>query len=281
MNYVIDKDSIRLFQADTFDPESILTSGQVFRFGKLENDCWWVATGSEYAIIESLGGKNYIIHTTNPDYFVRYFDLDTDYDSIIKRLNGIEVLRPALDYGRGVRMLKQVLPEVIINFIISANNNIPRIRKSVEKICEHFGEKKDWGYAFPSIHALSVASESDFAEFGCGYRSKYLVDTIARLCTEDILERLANADTVTSRSLLLSLKGVGPKVADCILLFGLGKFDVFPVDTWIARVYREDFGGKESNRERIAKWFVEKFAQDSGYCQQYLFYYKRKDIKLK
>ena len=119
MNYVIDKDSIRLFQADTFDPESILTSGQVFRFGKLENDCWWVATGSEYAIIESLGDKNYIIHTTNPDYFVRYFDLDTDYDAIIKRLNGIEVLRPALDYGRGVRMLKQVLPEVIINFIIS------------------------------------------------------------------------------------------------------------------------------------------------------------------
>ncbi len=281
MNYVIDKDSIRLFQADTFDPESILTSGQVFRFGMLENDCWWVATGSEYAIIESLGDKNYIIHTTNPDYFVRYFDLDTDYDAIIKRLNGIEVLRPALDYGRGVRMLKQVLPEVIINFIISANNNIPRIRKSVEKICERFGEKKDWGYAFPSVQSLSVASESDFAEFGCGYRSKYLVDTIARLCTEDILERLANADTATSRSLLLSLKGVGPKVADCILLFGLGKFDVFPVDTWIARVYREDFGGKESNRERIAKWFVEKFAQDSGYCQQYLFYYKRKDIKLK
>lgn len=282
MNYIVEQDCILINDADTFEPESILTSGQLFRFGKSDSGSWWVASGSEYATIEQTGVASYVIHTSHPAYFVDFFDLDTDYNAIISRLGNFAVLQPALDFGKGVRLMRQPLCEVIISFIISANNNIPRIRKSVEAICEHFGSKTQWGYSFPTMERLSAASVDDFASFGCGYRSPYLVDTVGKLCDEEFLTALTSAtDTQTARKMLLSLKGVGPKVADCILLFGLGRYDVFPVDTWIDKVYREDFGGELTNRSKIADWFVQEFHSDSGYCQQYLFYYKRKDIKLK
>lgn len=282
MNYVIKKDCILLNDATTFDPESSLASGQLFRFGELENGDWWVAAADYYAVIECKNDNNYIIHTQNPQFFVNYFDFDTNYDMIMSRLASREALLPALSYGRGVRLLRQPLYEVIINFIISANNNIPRIRNSVTGLCARFGTKKDWGYAFPTLEQLKRATREDFLALGCGYRAEYLVDTIRVLNDGQFLPKLAAApDTESAREMLLSLKGVGPKVADCVLLFGLARYDVFPVDTWIDRVYREDFGGKETNRQKIASWFVEQFGLDSGYCQQYLFYYKRKDIKLK
>ena len=279
MEYKVDKDKIILTNADTFTPEGVLASGQVFRFGK-ENDTWWIISGDNRAEISEITPKNYIIRTQNSNFFVKYFDFDTNYDMILSRLRKFEVLRPALDYGRGVRLLRQPLFEVIVSFIISANNNIPRIQSSLNKIAEAFGERRPWGYAFPSVEALSRATVSDFARFGCGYRSPYLVDTISRLKDSALLAELPTMDTANARKTLLNLKGVGPKVADCILLFGLGKYDVFPVDTWIDKVYREDFRGTETNRQRIADYFVSTFKADSGYCQQYLFYYKRKNITL-
>lgn len=279
MNYTIEKDKIILTDADTFTPDGALASGQVFRFGE-QNGTWWVISGDNRAEIREITPKNYIISTTNPKFFVNYFDFDTNYDMILSRLNKFEILRSALDYGRGVRLLRQPLAEVIINFIISANNNIPRIRGSVNRIAEHFGEKMPWGYSFPTLSKLQQATVDDFVAFGCGYRAPYLVDTISRLNNSALLNELPEMDTATARRTLLDLKGVGPKVADCILLFGLNKYDVFPVDTWIDKVYREDFGGTERNRNRIADFFVSQFGTDSGYCQQYLFYYKRKNISL-
>lgn len=282
MNYVVEQDCIRIEDADTYEPKSILTSGQLFRFGEKNSGNWWIASGENYAEIEKTGDASYVIHTTNPAYFVEFFDLNTDYGGIVERLGNFAQIKPAVEFGRGVRLMRQPLCEVIIGFIISANNNIPRIRKSIEAICENFGTKCDWGYAFPTLEQLQKVGECDFAKFGCGYRSAYLVDTIRTLANSQILDELASAgDTTSARKCLLSLKGVGQKVADCILLFGLGRYDVFPVDTWIDKVYREDFGGNLTNRKQISDWFVQKFGADSGYCQQYLFYYKRKNIELK
>ena len=282
MKYVVNKDNIEVFDANTFEPESILTSGQLFRFGVLDNGTWWVNSGSDRAEIVKIDSNHYKILTSNPNFFVNYFDFLTNYDMILERLGKFEMLRPALDYGKGVRLLRQPLLEVIINFIISANNNIPRIRKSVTGLCEKFGSKTDWGYAFPTIEQLSQATEQDFTQLGCGYRAPYLVDTIKKLQDGNVLSSLKNAEsTEQARQILLSLKGIGPKVADCILLFGLNRYDVFPVDTWINKVYTDEFEGKETNRKKISQWFVDKFGADSGYCQQYLFYYKRKDISLK
>lgn len=281
MKYKINKDSIEIFEANTFDPESILASGQIFHFG-CENDIWWVNVGDKRAEIHTLSNNNYKIYTQYPKFFENYFDFSTNYDMILTRLGKYEILNPALTYSKGVRLLRQPLIEVIINFIISANNNIPRIRKSVQAICTNFGKKTDWGYAFPTIQELSKITEQDFINFGCGYRSSYLTQTIKVLQDENFLNSLKQvSSTEEARKILLSLKGVGPKVADCILLFGLQRFDVFPVDTWIHKVYADEFGGKENNRTKISQSLVNTFGQDSGYCQQYLFYYKRKEIKLK
>ncbi len=280
MQYTIVDDGILVLDADTFDPRDTLTSGQCFRFGQNPDGSWWVCASDQYAQIVQKSNNSYKILTKNPKFFEKYFDFLTNYDIIIDRLGKYELMRLALEYGKGVRLLRQDLLEVLICFIISANNNINRIRKTVSAICQNFGTKTDFGFAFPTLQQLKNIKLSDFVKFGCGYRADYLVDTIYKLTPEFLANLTQCADTQTARDMLLTLKGVGAKVADCILLFGLGRYDVFPVDTWIYKVYTEHFGGKETNRKKIAKWFVQTFGNDSGYCQQYLFYYKRKDIHL-
>ena len=279
MEYKIEGNDIILDDANFFDPEQTLCSGQVFRFGK-KDGVWYVISGDKIAKISTLGPKSYKIVTNDAKYFVKYFDFETNYDKIISRLSEHKVLRPALNYGKGVRLMHQPIVETIISFIISANNNIPRIQKSLEQIAQNFGTLCDGFYAFPTIDQLSKITEQDFVRFGCGYRAPYLVDTIKQLSLGFDVQGLKSLDTQAAKKQLMCLKGGGPKVADCILLFGLGRRDVFPVDTWIEKVYHEDFGGTQKNRNQIAKFFVETFEELSGYAQQYVFYYKRKDIHL-
>ena len=280
MEYAIKGDLIILNDdTKTFNPEATLTSGQVFRFGN-ENGTWYIKSGRDIAKISSITPQKYEIWSTNPNFFVNYFDFFTNYDKILTGLNNFTELKESLQYGQGIRMLRQPLVEVIISFIISANNNIPRIRKSVEGICEQFGDELDWGYAFPTLEQLSRASVDDFIKLGCGYRAEYLVKTIDTLTHSNFLETLTSLDTQDARAKLRELCGVGPKVADCILLFGLGRRDVFPVDTWIAKIYHDDYHGSVKNRQKIADFFVQKYGDLSGYAQQFLYYYKRKDIKL-
>ena len=279
MNYEIKDNDIYVFDADCFDPEATLCSGQVFRFGK-KDGVWWVISGDKRAEIYTLTPKNYKIVTNDAKYFVKYFDFETNYDKIITRLSENSILLPAVSYGKGIRLMHQQLVETIISFIISANNNIPRIQKTLQQIAIHFGKNCGEFYAFPTLAELQKITEQDFVGFGCGYRAPYLVDTIKKLATDFDLEKLKTLDTQSARKELQKLKGVGPKVADCILLFGLGKRDVFPVDTWIEKVYLQDFSGKKANRNQIAKFFVDEFQNLSGYAQQYVFFYKRKDIHL-
>lgn len=279
MHYKIEGQNIIVTDAKTFDPEATLCCGQVFRFGKKEG-VWYVISGDKIAKISSIAPKSYKIVTNDANFFVKYFDFKTNYDTIINRLSETAVLKPAISYGRGVRLLNQPLLETIISFIISANNNIPRIQKTINNICMHFGKNCGDYYAFPTLQELCTITQQDFVNLGCGYRAPYLVDTIHRIATDFDLDALYAQDTKTARESLLTLKGVGPKVADCILLFGLGRRDVFPVDTWIQKVYLEDFGGVMTNRKHITNFFVEKFGDLSGYAQQYVFYYKRKDIHL-
>ena len=273
------QDTIYLDDAQYFDPEATLTSGQVFRFDCVDN-VWTIHSQAEFAQIYQISPSKYKILCSNPKFFVNYFDFFTNYDNIINSLSKFDELSASLEYGKGVRMLRQPLLEVIISFIISANNNIPRIRKSLDLICTRFGSPTHFGYAFPTLEQMSKITISDFEECGCGYRAKYLVDTIGILVNTDLLHTLIDAPTELARQKLIALPGVGPKVADCILLFGLNKQDVFPVDTWIQKIYTNDYHGTEKSRTKIAKFFVDKYGELSGYAQQYLFYHKRKDIKL-
>lgn len=280
MKYKISGKNIYVSEADTFNAESVLHSGQMFRFEQ-KNGTWLVQSGRQVAKIEQIDAKNYKIMTENPKYFVNYFDFENDYDIILSELMKFEFLKPALKFSEGVRILKQEPLETLICFIISANNNIGRIKRSVRYLCENFGSRLEGGlYAFPTLEQLSRATVSDFTKAGTGYRASYLVKTIQTLREGFDLEGLKNATTEHARNELISLAGVGPKVADCVLLFGLGHTEVFPVDTWIAKVYSDCFG-EEKNRAKMRKHLIQTFGKLSGIVQQYLFYYKRENKNLK
>ena len=186
-------------------------------------------------------------------------------------------MEKALTFGSGIRILKQDHFETIISFIVSANNNIKRIKKILFAIREKFGTKKEDYYAFPTLSQLKTATVEDFKNLGAGYRAKYLYEVCRQLENEDLNEWLKFSTEELNKK-LLSLMGVGQKVADCIMLFGFSKQDVFPVDTWIEKVYCTYFN-EEHDRKKIRQNLLETFGEKSGYAQQYLFYSMREKNK--
>ncbi len=269
MNYKIEDNKIIIEKNEDFNPEHILECGQVFRFGKIDNK-YYVNSGKEFAIINE-NNKNYEIISSNAKYFANYFDLDNDYANIKKALMSDIVLGKVIPFGKGIRILKGDKVEVIFSFVISANNNIKRIQKIIEKLCTMAGENCGDYYAFPSIEILKELSMEFYSNLGAGYRDKYLYKLSRQLAEVD-LEEKAKLTTIKLRNWLISLSGIGPKVADCILLFGFGRTDVFPVDTWIEKVYNVCYYEGEKNREQIARYLVNRFGKYAGYAQQYLFY---------
>ena len=271
MIYSVQQDKIIIKNTKDFNISHILECGQVFTYKKNAENDYDVYSLDEFANVKKIGDE-YIIYTKNPKYFVNYFDLDTDYSAIKKDVAKNDYIKKAVNYGSGIRILRQNLLEVIIGFIVSANNNISRITKTMQKIRE-YGEKKDNYYAFPTLSRLNDITIQDFKDMGAGYRAEYLYQTIRQLNDVD-LPKTKQWDTQKLKKWLLSLYGVGPKVADCILLFGYGRCDCFPVDTWIEKVYLDIFKTKQS-RLKMSSDLVQYFGKNAGYAQQYLFFYKR------
>ncbi len=279
MIYTKDKNLIKVYDKTQFNIKHILECGQVFRYN-CNNGIYCVYSLDKKAVIkeydeyyEILTDENYV------DYFINYFDLNNDYNLIKKELLKLafdnDILKQAINYGYGIRILKQNLFETIISFIISANNNIKRIQGIIERLCSKLGEKKKDYFAFPTCEALASQNEEFYKTCGAGYRAAYLVETSNFLNKSFDYDNYFNLPTDIARKKLLSLKGVGGKVADCILLFGINDFNVFPVDTWIEKVYYDIFPKEKINREKIRKNLTDYFGNLSGYAQQYLFYYKR------
>ena len=267
--------------ATYFNPLHTLDCGQVFRFSPYREG-FLVHSADKIAYVHSDGVKT-VVESEHPDYFYNYFDLDRDYRQIVDKVSSFNVplLTKSAQLCKGLRILNQNREEMIYSFIISQNNNIPRIKGIIGRICTALGEKMSspFGdyYAFPSSSALANADISVFTQAGAGYRDVYLFETSKRICAEGIAQ-LESLSTKELKEKLLSYKGIGPKVADCVSLFGFRKTDSFPVDTWIEKVYREDFNGTEQNREKIAKYLIDTFGENSGYVQQYLFYGKRLNL---
>ena len=252
----------------------------MFRFTENADGSLEVFAGGEHAVITTPEMDVIKINSTNANFFVNYFDLSRNYDMIIASLGGVSQLKQALAYSHGVRLLAQDLLEVIVGFIISANNNISRIRRSMKFICEGLGKPVSFGYAFPTLKELSVADVEFFTKAGLGYRAAYMADTIKRLSETDMLIRLNALATLEAKRELMTLSGVGPKVADCILVFGLGRREMFPVDTWIEKMYYKFFSTELRSRTQIASFLAEKFKENSAYAQQYLYYFTR-ETKIK
>ena len=216
-----------------------------------------------------------------------YFDLDRDYEKIKEELSKVDkYLAKSIEYGNGIRILNQDLWETIISFIISANNNIPRIKGIINRLSKKYGEKIEWRgkeyYTFPTVEELSKASVEDLRSLGLGFRDIRVYETTHKILSKEVdLEKLHNeADTEKVRNILLTLSGVGPKVADCILLFStLKRFDVFPIDVWVRRVMNELYIKNEDetkvNKKEIERLAKEKYGNLEGIAQQYLFFWKR------
>ena len=269
------------FKGEFFNVKDTLSCGQFFRFKEYkkgylaftQDKAFYCYNEGDFAIIEC--------EDSAYEYAFKFFDLDRDYKAIYESSlsYNIEVLNKATKIGKGVRILNQDAIENVISFIISQNNNIPRIKGIIEKLCAKLGEKKEFlgeeYFTFPKIEKLKGASYEFYKEIGLGYRAGYIYQTIKEIVNGyDYYKNYELPEDELYKE-LISKKGIGPKVAECIMLFGYHKTKVFPVDTWIEKVYREDFKGILKDRKQISKYFTETFKENSGYIQQYLFYYKR------
>ena len=270
------------FSNDYFNIEDTLDCGQVFRFRKEGEGFLTFALDHCAYVVEK--GDLVTVDGDDDSFWHAYFDLDADYASIVKSVISCQnpTVVKACSAHKGIRILRQSPYEALISFIISQNNNIPRIKSIIEKLCSSFGEKRTFKgvtyHAFPTVTALSFAAEETFASLGLGYRAAYLCGVSKSLAQGTLdLSALSALSTDKLREELLKIKGVGNKVADCALLFGFNKTDSFPVDTWIEKLYREDFKGTLTDRKKISEYFVSLFKENSGLVQQYLFHAKRKN----
>lgn len=259
---------------ECFDVRDTLECGQIFRYKKIGENAYGVFSWNKYAeLVTTDDGVE--VYTDDGDYFWKFLDLDSDYNDKVRRISALSpIMEKACDSGKGIRILNQNLTEMIFSFIISANNNIKRIQLIINRLCDALGEVTPYGRAFPTVEALANAPVEFFASVGAGYRDKYLKNTAQSLLSYD-LQSLIALDSVSARSELQKFSGVGPKVADCILLFGMHRGDVFPVDTWLKKVYHSYFERGHRDNE-ISTFFTDLFGSDAGLCQQYLFYYQRK-----
>lgn len=275
---------------DSFELKDIFECGQCFRWN-VKDDGSYIGV-IKNAVINVKKEDNKIIFNGicngNMENIVRYyFDLDRNYEELKNRLSSIDdYMKKSVEYGSGIRILNQDLWETIISFIISANNNIPRIKGIIERLSKKYGNEIIWNgtsyYTFPTAEQLENVSVQDFRNIGLGFRDIRLYETTHKILDNEVnLDELYNEpDTLKVREKLLTLSGVGPKVADCILLFSdLKRFDTFPIDVWVRRVMNELYLNEPDeskiSKKKIERLSKEKFGNIRGLAQQYLFYWRR------
>ena len=277
---------------ESFELKDIFECGQCFRWNE-ETDGSYTGV-IKNAIINVKKEQENIIFIGKCEEEIKelvenYFDLNRNYEDIKEKLSNIdEYLKISVEYGKGIRILNQDLWETIISFIISANNNIPRIKGIIERISQKYGNEIKWNrkkyYTFPTPEQLKDVTVSEYRSLGLGFRDIRLYETTKMVLNKEVdLEKLrTNPNTQEVRNELLKLSGVGPKVADCILLFSnLKRFDVFPIDVWVRRVMN-DLYIKENDEAKVSKTKIEKIADEKfgnikGLAQQYLFYWRREN----
>lgn len=275
---------IFIYNVTNFDPVHTFECGQCFRWNRV-SDGHWFGVANGIALDLEWGGNNIILHDTTPEQYSNvwypYFDLGRDYDAVKARLSENDpVMAEAVRYGYGLRLLKQDFNEVLVSFLISQNNGIPRIKKIIEALCSSFGAPVEHAggicHAFPGPERLAALTLEDLKVIRAGYRDKYIYQTVRQICGNEVdMNAILNGDTGCSREEMLKLFGVGEKVADCILLFSGTKYDIFPVDRWVKRVMAELYLGHEASYAELNAFASEHYGALAGFAQQYLFYYAR------
>ena len=268
-----------------FDIVHTFECGQCFRWNGCEDKTYEGVHGKNALKIGQKGDKITLYDTTIDEYenvWKKYFDISRDYAKLQRELScNDDVLDRAIKQGRGIRILLQDAFETIISFIISANNNIPRIKLIIERLCETYGEKIDayekTFYTFPSAKTLSRLTTEDLAPIKSGFRDKYILDAAKKVHSGEIdIEKIYDMEYEDAKNELKKIKGVGEKVANCILLFGFGKQNAFPVDVWVKRILEYYYADRYDISD-VNEFAKRQFGSLGGFAQQYLFYYARQN----
>lgn len=278
-NYIIE-------ELEDFVLSQILECGQCFNFVKLGEEEYDIMAFGRALHVRQQTDTLVLYNTCEPDYkqiWKKYFDMETDYGKIKKNLlSSDERLSDAINNKGGIRLLNQDFFETLISFIISQNKQIPQIKQVIRNISHNFGNKiigynGAIYYSFPDAETLNSISEEELRACKVGFRAPYIKDACLKIaCGEIEKDRLDELDFYEARDLLMTIKGVGEKVADCVLLFSLGRREAFPVDVWMKRIMEKlYFDGQETKKETIEKFAMDRFGEYGGYAQQYLFDYAR------
>lgn len=263
-------EGVEISGVEKFSLEETFECGQCFRWNKVDDKYYGVAFNRSLCVYYM--SENIIMEGTTPEevksIWIKYFDLDRNYIIIREELSRKDdFLRQACNFCPGIRILNQDPWETLCSFIISQNNNIPRIKGIISRLCKKFGDKIGNDiFTFPSAKTLSKLMEDDLKEIRSGFRAGYIIDAAKKIsCGEIDLEKIGGMSLNDAREKLMSIKGVGPKVSECTLLYGFHKLEAFPMDVWMKRIMQELFKGKSTS-------FFGKYA---GIAQQHLFHYTR------
>ena len=284
-----------LQKIESFELKDIFDCGQCFRWKEQEDGSYTGIFEKNVLNIKKRKDRIEIEGIFSKDIkeaVEEYFDLKRDYNQLKQKLASIDKnMETSVKYGQGIRLLSNYLPKpvfTIISFIISANNNIPRIKGIIERLAKKYGDKIEWKgqdyYTFPTAEQLKDVSVEEYRKLGLGFRDKRLYETTQMIVKKQIdLEKMRrNPNTFEVKEQLLTLSGVGPKVADCILLFStLKRLEVFPIDVWVRRVMN-DLYLKQPDEAKISKKQIEQMAREkfgdlAGLAQQYLYYWRREE----
>jgi len=266
----------RILNAENFDLSQTFDCGQCFRWEQTGEDTFeGIAFGRKLKIYKD--NADIVLKKTSKEEFNKvwkdYFDLNTNYSDIASELSNIDpILLKAYNYCPGIRILRQEPWETLCSFIISQNNNIPRIKKIIQRLCCLFGEKIEGTeeFSFPTAKAISKLKEEDLLPIKCGFRAKYILDAASKIERGEInLESISKMPLPSAEEILMKIKGVGPKVSQCTLLYGFHRLEAFPLDVWMKRIMNKYFFGKSP----------EIFGKYAGIAQQYLFHYCRTNSK--
>ena len=261
---------------DGIDLPHTLDCGQAFRWEEKENGIWHGAAYGKYLeLCKEADGTLVLFNTSESDFegiWRKYFDLDRDYGAVNKKLSKNEILKSAAEYSFGIRILNQEPWETLCSFIISQNNNIKRIKGIISRLCDNFGEDKGGYHSFPTAERIAECSLEDLAVLRSGFRAKYILDAAQKISSGEIdPEKLKTVPTDEARAELMKIKGVGPKVADCALLFSLCHIDAFPKDVWINRVLKEKLKNPrailDSDYRGLAQQFLFVKIRNESFCK--------------
>lgn len=276
MDYTVRGNDIILKDFDCLDLRNTLLCGQAFRWKETEEGTF-VGTVKKNTLVVEQKDEEIIFRNTDEGTFlnlwVPYFDLERNYRAITDGFRSDKYISAALDEFYGIRILHQEPWEALCSFIISQNNNIPRICGIIDRLCEGFGTKTDKDeFSFPDAEIMSRLTEADLSVLRAGFRNKYLIDAAQKVASGEIsLDAIYEMPIEDARTELMKIKGVGPKVAECTLLYGFGRLEAFPIDVWVKRIMAEMYSdGLPKCTENY-----------EGIAQQYLFHWRRNSKNFK